>query len=49
MVFDGLDADGADLAAEDAYAEAGDQWAGADYRSDTAAVLVRRCLDEITE
>jgi CO/xanthine dehydrogenase FAD-binding subunit len=47
MVFDGPDADGADLAARDAYAEAGDQWAGAEYRSATAAVLVRRCLDEI--
>jgi CO/xanthine dehydrogenase FAD-binding subunit len=49
MVFDGPDAEGADLAAEDAYTEAGDQWAGADYRSETAAVLVRRCLDEIAE
>jgi hypothetical protein len=49
MVFDGPDAIGADLAARDAYAEAGDQWAGADYRSATAAVLVRRCLEEFAE
>lgn len=49
MVFDGPDADGADLAAKDAYAEAGDQWAGGEYRSATAAVLVRRCLEEFAE
>lgn len=49
MVLDGPDAAGADLAARDAYADAGDQWAGADYRSATAAVLVNRCLEEIAE
>lgn len=48
MVFDGPDAAGADLAAGDAYSEAEDQWASADYRSEAAAVLVRRCLDQIT-
>jgi CO/xanthine dehydrogenase FAD-binding subunit len=47
MVFDGPDRDGADLAARDAFSEAADQWAEADYRSDVAGVLVRRCLSEI--
>ena len=49
MVFDGPDGMGADSAARDAYSEAEDQWASAAYRSDTAAVLVKRCLKEIDE
>jgi CO/xanthine dehydrogenase FAD-binding subunit len=47
MVFDGPDREGAERAAQDAYSEAADQWAGADYRSDVAGVLVQRCLSEI--
>ncbi len=49
MVFDGPEADGADIAARSAYSDAGDQWAGAEYRSETAGVLVNRCLEEIAE
>jgi CO/xanthine dehydrogenase FAD-binding subunit len=49
MVFDGPDSEGADLAARDVYSQAGDQWASAEYRSDTAAVLVRRSLNLIAE
>ena len=44
MVFDGPDAVGAEIASRDAYSEAGDQWASAEYRSDTAAALVARCM-----
>jgi CO/xanthine dehydrogenase FAD-binding subunit len=47
MIFDGPEAAGADIAARDAYQEAGDQWASADYRSDASAVLVKRCLGTI--
>lgn len=47
MVFDGPEQEGAELAARDAYSDAADQWAGAEYRSDTAGVLVARCLGEI--
>jgi CO/xanthine dehydrogenase FAD-binding subunit len=47
IVFDGPNAIGADAAAEDAYSEARDQWASAAYRSNVAAVLVRRCLGEL--
>jgi hypothetical protein len=47
MVFDGPEKEGAEKAARDAYSGAADQWAGADYRSDTAGVLVERCLGEI--
>lgn len=49
MVLDGTDGSGAPEAARDAYSEADDQWAGGAYRSDTAAVLVKRCLEEIAE
>ena len=49
MVFDGPDSQGAEIAARDAYSEATDQWASAEYRSDTAATLVLRCLDQITD
>jgi len=49
MVLDGPEADGAIEAAKDAYSDADDQWASAAYRSDTAGVLVKRCLEKITE
>ncbi len=49
MVFDGPDPEGAVIAARDAYSDAADQWASAEYRSDTAGVLVQRCLDNISE
>jgi CO/xanthine dehydrogenase FAD-binding subunit len=49
MVLDGPNADGATAAAEDAYSEAGDQWASAEYRAKTAAVLVNRSLGEIAQ
>ena len=49
MVFDGPDANGAEIAARDAYSGAADQWASAEYRADTAAVLVLRCLSQLSE
>jgi putative selenate reductase FAD-binding subunit len=49
MVLDGPAADGIVEAAKDAYSTADDQWAGAAYRSDTAGILVKRCLEEIVE
>lgn len=49
MVFDGPEKEGAEIAARDAYSEAADQWAGADYRSDTAEILVKRCLNHMAE
>lgn len=48
MVLDGPGAEGAVDAAEDAYSEAGDEWASAEYRSNTAGTLVKRCLDELS-
>ncbi len=47
MALDGPEPDGAEIAARDAYREASDQWASAEYRSDVAATLTRRCLQEI--
>lgn len=44
LAMDGPDSKGAQQAARDAYREAGDQWASAEYRSDVAEVLVRRCI-----
>ena len=49
MVLDGPDAGGAEIAARDAYGQAGDQWASAEYRADAAAVLVHRALNQIAE
>jgi CO/xanthine dehydrogenase FAD-binding subunit len=48
LAMDGTDASGAHIAAKDAYSEAGDQWASAEYRSNMAEILTRRCLSEIT-
>lgn len=48
MVLDGPTPDGAVVAARDAYSQAEDAWAGADYRSDVAGILVRRCLEKLS-
>lgn len=47
LVMDGEVNDGLLEAAEAAYLTAGDQWASAEYRSETAGVLVERCLNEL--
>jgi CO/xanthine dehydrogenase FAD-binding subunit len=49
MVFDGPDSEGAEIAARDAYSKSDDQWATGEYRAETAAVLVQRCIEDITE
>jgi len=48
LAMDGPEAEGADAAARDAYHEAGDQWASAEYRREVAATLVNRCLQSLT-
>lgn len=45
LAMDGTEADGLESAASNAFHEAADQWAGAEYRSDVAATLARRCLE----
>ena len=37
----------AEQAARDAYSRANDEWASAEYRMETAAVLARRCLQRV--
>ncbi|MBL8102535.1 MAG: FAD binding domain-containing protein [Anaerolineales bacterium] len=44
LAMDGTEADGLDTAAQNAYHEANDEWASAEYRMDVAATLVKRCL-----
>ena len=44
LAMDGTEADGIESAAKNAYHEAQDEWASAEYRMDVAATLARRCL-----
>ena len=47
VAMDGTESQGADEACLDAYAEAEDAWATADYRRKVAAKLALRCLERI--
>ena len=47
LAMDGTEADGLDTAAQNAYHEANDEWASAEYRMDVAAVLAKRALESI--
>jgi CO/xanthine dehydrogenase FAD-binding subunit len=51
LALDGADAEGSETegvqaAARNAYHEAGDAWASAEYRAELAATLARRCLEK---
>jgi len=43
--MDGTEAEGLDTAARNAFHEATDEWASAEYRMDAAATLAKRCLE----
>jgi putative selenate reductase FAD-binding subunit len=45
LAMDGTEAEGLDAATRNAYHEANDDWASAEYRMDVAAVLAKRCLE----
>ena len=45
LAMDGPEPDGAEVAARAAYSQAADEWASAEYRSDMAGVLTRRCME----
>jgi CO/xanthine dehydrogenase FAD-binding subunit len=47
LAMDGTEADGVDVAARNAFHEATDEWASAEYRMDVAATLAKRCLQGI--
>lgn len=44
LAMDGTEAEGLESAARNAYHEANDEWASAEYRMDVAATLAKRCL-----
>jgi CO/xanthine dehydrogenase FAD-binding subunit len=48
LVFDGPEMGGIGIAAEDAYSQAEDKWASAEYRREMAGVLTLRCLEQVT-
>jgi CO/xanthine dehydrogenase FAD-binding subunit len=43
--MDGTEADDLQTAARNAFHEATDEWASAEYRMDIAATLAKRCLE----
>jgi hypothetical protein len=43
LAMDGNEPGGVETAVRNAFAEAGDEWASAEYRSEMAAVLAKRC------
>jgi len=46
LAMDGTEAEGIESAARNAYHEAKDEWASAEYRQDVAATLAKRCLEQ---
>lgn len=47
LASDGPEQGGEEKAAKDAFSQAGDEWASAEYRMEVAPILVRRCLSKI--
>jgi CO/xanthine dehydrogenase FAD-binding subunit len=47
LAMDGTESDGLETAARNAFHEASDEWASAEYRMDGAATLAKRCLEKI--
>jgi putative selenate reductase FAD-binding subunit len=47
LAMDGTEADGLETAAKNAYHEANDEWASAEYRMDVAATLAKRALEAL--
>lgn len=47
LAMDGTEADGLETAAKNAYHEATDEWASAEYRMDVAATLAKRALERL--
>ena len=47
LAMDGTESEGVEAAARNAFHEAADEWASAEYRMDVAATLAKRCLDSL--
>jgi len=45
LAMDGSEADGIETAAQNAFHEATDEWASAEYRMDVASTLAKRCIE----
>ncbi|HEX5809688.1 MAG TPA: hypothetical protein VFY25_13560, partial [Anaerolineales bacterium] len=48
LAMDGTEAEGLEPAARNAFHEATDEWASAEYRMDVAATLAKRCLGSLS-
>ena len=48
LAMDGTEAEGVEAAARNAFHEATDDWASAEYRMDIAATLAKRCLEGLS-
>jgi len=48
LALDGPEPGGIEVAARNAFSQAGDEWASAEYRQDVAATLAQRCLLAVT-
>ena len=48
LAMDGTESEGIESAARNAYHEANDEWASAEYRMDVAAVLAKRCINSVS-
>ncbi|HLO18737.1 MAG TPA: FAD binding domain-containing protein [Anaerolineales bacterium] len=48
LAMDGIEAEGVEASARNAFHEANDEWASAEYRMDVAATLAKRCLESIS-
>lgn len=48
LALDGPEPGGIEIAARNAFSQAGDEWASAEYRQDVAATLAQRCLLAVT-
>lgn len=48
LALDGSDSDDLEIAARNAFHDAADEWASAEYRMDVAATLARRCKEKLT-
>lgn len=47
LAMDGTEAEGLETAARNAFHEATDEWASAEYRMDVASTLAKRCLESL--
>jgi hypothetical protein len=47
LAMDGPEMGGEEIAAQNAFSQATDEWASAEYRQEIAGLLVKRCMTSI--